>query len=60
MISGFTALHSIVICVFSGLNDEHIDCERGQFTANIFIDLKNALILLIMSYRLKIDPEKIV
>ena len=40
--SGFKSLHSVVTCLLKCTNDWYLDMDKGQYTAMIFVDLKQA------------------
>ena len=40
--SGFKALHSTVTCLLNNTDDWYVNMDDGKYTANIFIDLKEA------------------
>ena len=40
--SGFRALHSVVTCLLNNTDDWYVNMDDGRYTANIFINLKEA------------------
>ena len=40
--SGFRPLHSVATCLLKFTGDWHLNMDKGQYTAMIFVDLKKA------------------